>query len=399
VNEAERELEVLGEHVRAELGEPLDDARRLRQRVRLVESAQRAPRRRWAWSIALATVGAAALAFVVLPRPTLEVRGVEVGRWTEDARTAWRFSDGSEVQLEPNGRARLEHLRAGEVRVVLAEGALVSEVEPSTGARWTFEAGPYVVTVLGTRLGVRWSSDTGRLEVPVWRGRVAVEGGALRGRRFEVGAGERLVVRGNEVSLGPVDETEPREPPEETESEASDANRDPTDAPSHEARTPSERRPRVDALARFRELARAGHHREALDAVPDRARLLARGSAEDLLLLGDAARLSGDEALAERAFVAVRTRFSGSGDAGAATFRLARLGSSSGRPADAARWYETYAREHPGGPLASQARGRAIEAWQRAGDRAQARAAAQTYLARHPDGPYRALASEVIGAP
>ncbi|HJL05766.1 MAG TPA: FecR domain-containing protein [Polyangiaceae bacterium LLY-WYZ-15_(1-7)] len=396
-------VDEIGREVREGLGSPLDDpARRARQRARLVEAAgrpARGRRRPLGLALGLGALAAAAAVFVFWPTgPSMTMEGAAPRAWVApaDAPRELRFSDGSTVDVRPGARARVAHVDAETVRVQVAEGAVVSEVEPRTGATWTFEAGPYRVVVLGTKLGVRWAPREGRLEVPVWRGRVGVRGGPLDGRVWEVGAGERLVVDPEGVRLERLDEVEPSEPPRSEAAEASPAEPDEPTEVAPEPR-PERRARRHPARPDWRALARAGRHAEALEALGEMAPgVLRRGGPTELLLLGDAARLGGDGALARRAYETCRERFGGHDAAAASAFRLGRLALAGGRAREAGRWLDTYLREAPDGRFAAQARGRRLEAARRSGDAAAARRAAEEYLARHPAGPYAGLARQTL---
>jgi hypothetical protein len=75
---------------------------------------------------------------------------------------------------------------------LLLEGGRVDvDIEP-TGKRWSFVAGPFDITVLGTAFRIRYSPDDVALEVAVSRGRVRVEGMPLGGDVVTLSAGQRL---------------------------------------------------------------------------------------------------------------------------------------------------------------------------------------------------------------
>ena len=122
----------------------------------------------------------------------------------------------------------------------------------------------------------------------------------------------------------------------------------------------------------------------------------ASGSAE-LMALGDAARFSGQTGAAEHAYLTLRRRFPGDGRSALAAFSLARIAfDQRGAHAAAARWFETYLRESPGGPLAREALGRLMESLQRSGQTDRARSVAEQYVARHPRGPHAELARRLV---
>jgi TolA-binding protein len=116
---------------------------------------------------------------------------------------------------------------------------------------------------------------------------------------------------------------------------------------------------------------------------------------EDVLLLGDVARLSGDLPRAEEAYQAARHRFP------AADRPLYSLGlvAYEGRHdyAGAARLFDAYLRYFPSGALVREAAGRLLEARLKAGETGPAREAAADYLHRYPDGPHAALARRTVG--
>jgi hypothetical protein len=142
--------------------------------------------------------------------------------------------------------------------------------------------------------------------------------------------------------------------------------------------------------------ARSGRHREALSAA-ERAGLPSiyrSASAESLLELASAARLSGRSEVERAALLACRKRAPGQASAGQAAYLLGR---ASG-PAEAASWFEMYLAEQPSGLLAREASGRLIESYAAVGDSAAAARAASRYLAAYPHGPHASMARRTLGA-
>ena len=141
-------------------------------------------------------------------------------------------------------------------------------------------------------------------------------------------------------------------------------------------------------------LARQGHFRRAYEtaAASGFEAECERCAADELLLLGDTARLSGHADHARHAYLTLRRRFAGSTAAAQAAFHLGRLAGGGDR------WFETYLAEQPGGPLAEAALGRLLEAAVQRGDVARARVLAKTYLERHPAGAHADQAREILGA-
>jgi len=128
--------------------------------------------------------------------------------------------------------------------------------------------------------------------------------------------------------------------------------------------------------------------------------VLRRESAGSLIALGDAARLAGAPDRALEIYRAVRRRFRGTRAAARAAFALGRVSFDARRAhTEAARWFATYLRERPRGPLAREALGRLIEARRLGGDLKRARKASQSYLKRFPDGPHAPLARSLLQSP
>lgn len=114
---------------------------------------------------------------------------------------------------------------------------------------------------------------------------------------------------------------------------------------------------------------------------------------EDLIQLGDAARLARRPARAEAAYRAAHQRFPGSDRP---VFALGLVAFEQRRDFKAAaHWFDSYARQYPRGALALEAVGREMESWHRAGDDTRARRAARKYLDQAPAGPYAPLARQI----
>ncbi len=141
-------------------------------------------------------------------------------------------------------------------------------------------------------------------------------------------------------------------------------------------------------------LAEQGKWHAAVDAAERMgwSRVAATATAQELLLVADAARLSHATTAATKAYELVRGRHPGTGAAAQAAFSLGRLRFRQGRWSDAARWFERYVAERPQGSLAEQARGRAMACRAKLGDDVAACGAAVAYIAHHPKGPRASLA-------
>jgi hypothetical protein len=103
------------------------------------------------------------------------------------------------------------------------------------------------------------------------------------------------------------------------------------------------------------------------------------------LLLGDVARLAGEPEHAAHAYAAVRRRFAGSPSAARAAFALGRLRVDTDRAA-AERWFDTYVREEPSGPLVAAAHDWLFELAVSSGEPGRRQARARSYLDLYPNG-------------
>jgi TolA-binding protein len=142
----------------------------------------------------------------------------------------------------------------------------------------------------------------------------------------------------------------------------------------------------------WQRLAASGKYADALDAV-ERVGFDAecqRASGQDLLLLGDTARLGGRAARARAAYLVARKKLPG-GDRTAYGLGLLAFDHQKNL-GEAARWFKTYLAEQPHGSLRREALGRLMEALQRSGDTGGAHRVAQEYVEKYPGGAHAALA-------
>jgi hypothetical protein len=289
-----------------------------------------------------------------------------------------RFSDGSSVSVA-GGRARVDALDADGATLTLHEGRLDAHVVHAARTRWVVRAGGYAIRVVGTRFAVTWAPGAGALNVRLFEGAVEVSGPGLPATR--VAAGQRLEVASTGAHLVPdaLDEApsvdEPLAPP---------------------LPPPPRNAPRAGNGEPWRELAAGGRYREALASLgagfAARCRTL---GGEDVVWLGDVARLAGDAERATQAYESALRRFPRQDRP---VFALGQLAFDVRHDyREAARWFARYLDAHARGPLAAEAAGRLLESWQRAGDEAAARVAAASYLERYPSGAQAGLARQVLG--
>jgi len=374
----------------------------LRQQVLLAVSAGKSNRRVVYGTgagllLAAAAAGAIFLARPLLPEPALSFwvaeRQGHVDEWltAREAEQNLRFSDGSNIVAAPHTTTRVVRITPSGAELTLERGQLDAHVVHREASRWQVAAGPFVVHVTGTRFHVSWDPQAEKLAVNVSEGRVEITGGGQP--RHELVAGSTLELR---VSAG-VSLNSAFELPRASATTTATATSAP---PSADSDRDTELRPRRAAEHKpdFRELATAGHYRDALALVEQQgfSSECDSLSARDLLTLGSTARLAGRADRAREAYLAVRRRFPSSSEAGISAFSLGRLASDAGRASDAMAWFKRYLNEQPSGALSREAEGRLLELLKKSGDQTQARAAAASYLKRYPDGPHAALAQSLL---
>jgi TolA-binding protein len=363
-----------------------------------------------------------------------------------------RFEGGSEFAVHHGSAVRVRGATTAAVDVALDRGLVDVHVLGNERTRWTVDTGPYSVTVVGTLFAVDWEPAKGELHVRVDEGVVRVHGEGLSAHGVEVTAGKQLRADASRgvVFLGPVGETAvvqrgtdtpvaqvPSSPildgaaasetiPETGVALVSQRADTPhaVSPPSREAapvqllvdgQAPPSRssEPKVEPLAYHspREIGPAEpaawlalYAAGDFDAAVSEARaigidgIVATASQDDLWHLADAARISGDSAIAVNSLMVYRERFADSDNAHTAAYLLGRLSLEElGDATASVQWFDTYLAEAPDGPLAEEALGRSILAHDRLGEGGKARAAAERYLDRFPDGTFAAIAGRVHG--
>lgn len=391
-------LEALG-RAAANLQDERTDAIVEEARARFVDGAPRrstrpsprARRRTFALSLVAVVAVAAAVLFLLRSREpsvlTFQVatRPGVANQWVvapAGSEVPMQFSDGTTVLLGAGSRGNVEAISPAGARVRIETGTAIVSVPPRAGARWTFDVGPFAVTVTGTRFDVGWEASKEVFDLEVRDGSVRVTGPKIAGERAVV-AGQKLrvalAISGDLVTPPPIESALPAPAPTPTV-------------------TDSTSKPRAPSPPPWRDLAKSGRYAEALaEATPTFDAICARDAADDVMLLGDTSRLGGDAVRAKKAYASVRSRFPGTSSAAVASFALGRLAAQEGSHGDAARWFETYGVEAPSGPLAREALGRAMEAREQVSDGPTARRHAATYLAKYPEGPHAKLARKIAG--
>jgi hypothetical protein len=374
----------------------------------------------------------------------------------ENARLS--FSDGTRFALAGGTRAGIAQVDGRGARVRLGSGRAHAAVVHKPAARWSVEAGPFVVRVIGTVFDLDWSASARVLEVALIEGEVKVEG-PLPQLPIAVRAGQRLVLSAadGQLRVSPLAPTAPpvvAGAPVPASAAAADALVArpavsplpvPMPAPPGVARGPQVSRLSLPVrranlappslvlatvpLARGSEVsapptlappvapeavvpaqpapAKPWDSRVAageFQAVLDEA--LAAGieptcatrSSDELAGLGDAARYLGRRDVAARALLAQRRRFPASENARRAAFHLGALAEERGGIADAIRWYDEYLAAAPDGSYAAEALGRKMLAIERRDGLGAARTLAAGYRERFPQGAYLVHALRILQA-
>lgn len=377
--------------------------------------------RNFAWSLGFAAAAAGAIALVVttvgrdagtLTFNVLNGTVSDAGyvRATGLGDTELRFSDGSNLALDPGTRTRVAEVDAHGGRVLIENGRARVKVTHRPRAKWTVDAGPYSVKVTGTEFDVRWSAEDELFDVRLLKGSIIVKG-PLASAGLAMEAGQRLVanVKEGEIFL----ESTPTAGPAKVGASAGSGEAGPELGPpaptlnhrsagSHGARSRAVTLPGRGEPGWSQRIAR-GEFQAVLQDAEQKGidATLRSASAADLAALADAARYVRRGELARRALLAERRRFPDSIHAREAAFFLGGLSedeTGTGSPRIALDWYERYLGESPRGPYAPQALGRQMVLVHKLRGAAAARSIAEEYLERFPDGPYAAPARKLLEA-
>jgi hypothetical protein len=392
--------EEVGEKFANALGEGPSRATLAAQRVRIMEMAQRSfrPRARPNFrALALACVPVAALVLVVVFAITRERafeatwKGASIAPQTpiearETASGRLDFSDGSQVTLEPHAVATLSELSREHATLRVDRGRVSASIRKHPDRHWLVNAGPYAVHVIGTHFNVAWDPRESSLQVLVLEGRVRVTGGDLPATGVVLETGGQLLRR------APLPRPAPANQAGETATSALD--------PTKMAKS-ADTAPAPSGAVAISALAAKGKYKDALALAEKQGfeKLTLELPENDLLVLANAARYSGDATRARQALLKLRQRFAGRPAADLAALYLAKIAEDMTRePREAVRWLRTFLQGSPSGDLAAGARASLMSLLLRSGDKVAARAVAEDYLRYHASGPHadeaRALVRE-----
>jgi TolA-binding protein len=385
---------------------------------RLVARWKRPPvsRARLAW-LSAAAVAAVAFALVVLAHRgtgalSYAVEGGHLGRQGtieldpgQEARL--HFSDGSDVAFAAGTQASLRRVDGQGAIVSVSTGSAHVDITHRPGARWSFEAGPFVIEVTGTAFRFGWDAPREELDVQMERGSIRVSG-PLSAGTLPLVAGQHLIVhvRQGETVIREHDGASENTPnaPEPAASVDSigvaDSLGHPAD-PTSEAPAPSAAKPHNGSdNPGWQALLASGDSESILQQARHRGidESIATATSGDLAALADAARYRRQDDIARQALLGQRRRFPASLAAHEAAFLLGRLEETRGKSAAAVNWYARYMKEEPSGTYASEALGRRMLLLQSTSP-GDAHAAATEYLRRFPGGGYAPQAQALLRTP
>jgi len=317
-----------------------------------------------------------------------------------------RFTDGSSVELAPAARMRVQQLTPHGATLVLERGRAMTNVVHGSGSNWKVLAGPFEISVVGTRFQTDWDPASEALTVELYQGSLHIDGqrsgeSAIlqKGQRF------RAVGRKTSWSISPIDESSDAAG---GMSAAADSTRSKTQlgdiAESTAAPTSSPRAvaaPAAPAHAVPADWASAvakGEFGRVLAEAEARgvATCLDQCSIADVRILADAARYTRHFELAEQALVALRRR--APAEAPAAAYLLGALNESQGRSMAALRWYEQCVAEAPTGRVVSEAQAGRLRMLMSTNQTDAAKSAARQYLTDYPHGVGETTARKILDA-
>lgn len=291
-----------------------------------------------------------------------------------------RFSDSSVIELRPYTTLRVSLVEGGAVVARLVQGALKANVHHHDQTDYRFQAGDYEVKVVGTAFDLAFEPEPARFDLNLREGRVVVADRA--GATRFVRAGEQLHLPANAQNGAREGAVAARTTSSGAEGVDLDSLATGTTPSKHAAAAPS-----------YKDLARRGQF-QAIVVAARRAgvdRVLGTKGPSELHELAQAARYTGQTALAEKVFSHLASQHGRSPEGRSAAFFRGRLAEDGGRLQQAQQHYHAYLSQG-GGSYAAEALGREMTLVQKSAGPAAARPLAAEYLRRFPRGAYRDLA-------
>ncbi len=293
------------------------------------------------------------------------------------------FTDQTKVQLQPYSTLRVStDARSRSVTARLSQGSAQFATGEDSTAKFTFQAGVYTLRPIGAKFSFGYMPKDEQLDVSSDSGIIIVTDES--GKEYRVDAGRTLRLPEGSVRVAKVVEAEPAT----TEDDSGVAG---TEAPRDSA-------PPSGKVPSFAELAARGKFSEVVALAKKRGidQMMSSASSADLQQLAQAARYTGDFALAERTWTQMTTRFGGTSGKNARFF-LGRLAEQQGNTGQALQHYDQYLKGSGGGVYTAEALGRKLSIVNKSHGAQKARPIAQEYLRRFPQGPYAKTARELVG--
>jgi TolA-binding protein len=396
----------------------VDDAAgraRLLLRARSVAPAPRSSNLRWLAPAAAAFACALAVWALSPSKLRYQVTGAsQTGSYVSapvEHPVVVEFSDQTRVVLAQSSQLRVEETSQRGARILLERGAANVHVVHREHADWTFAAGPFDVHVTGTRFDLSWDPAPQIFELTLREGSVEIQSPlspapvALRaGQTFRGDLALHTATTAEVSALGgsaapPSAPAPALAPPSPSISANANETADalPSSASSSAAAAPSLVAP--VAPRSWSKLIAAGEFKALLEQANERGvpSCLRACSAADLSALADAARYTGQTAIAEQSLQALRARFGHEPAGRSAAFLLGRLREGQGAASDANVWYGRYLSETPDGAYAAEALAGRMRSVQKISGPALARPIAEEYLRRYPNGVHAGTARSILG--
>src|SRR6478609_9915680 len=325
-----------------------------------------ASRRTWHWILAFAALAVLGLVLesALRTKPLLSFQvDARAGRTNDqisalDRPVLLSLSDGTALELSAATRAHVVSLAEHGANIALESGSLDARVVHTGVSGWLLNAGPFAVRVTGTKFSLSWDPGRQHFSIRVTEGGVAVSGSVVSAE-CPVRAGQTLVVSVPEHRMQlSNDELLPTQepvavsqavPPKDPAASASALPSNAPDLQPPNTRSAPSPPPSVSA---WRALAMQGRLREAYTSADETGfeRACDSATAAELLLLGDAARLSGRPDRVSVALLQLRRRFPKDPRSAVAAFMLGKTSfDRGGADRAAATWFATSLREQPRG--------------------------------------------------